>query len=550
MRFIPTKFHSFALATASLIALTACGGGGGSPAPTTITPPPPVSTGPTWTKDVFQAEGNFKDRCAVIRTGTNPATGRPYPDITGSVLHEKHWLRSWSNNTYLWYNEIDDKDPASIADKLDYFDVLKTEAVTASGNARDRFHFTMSTEEYQERVSSGASAGYGFELALIRRSPPRDIRIAFTEPDSPASTAPANLERGAIILEVDGVDVINASSTTDINTLNAVLFPESAGETHNFKVRDVATGAERSFSMTSAIVTTQPVNIAKTIDVAGAKVGYLHFTTFGTSSAEAALVDAMTGFQADGITELVLDLRYNGGGFLAIAGQLGYMIAGPARTNGQVFDKLVFNDKHPNINPVTGNALTPTPFYNTGRGFSVTEGQALPTVNLNRVFILSTSGTCSASEAVINGLRGIDVEVVLVGTTTCGKPYGFYATDNCGETYFTIQFRGENNKGFGDYADGFTPIDATVNSGELIEGCEVADDFSQVLGNENEGQLSSALSYIQTGTCPVTAEIPTTTEKAYQPDDTASLLSDERVRTLLLLKQSNILTAPPKTASE
>ena len=83
------------------------------------------------------------------------------------------------------------------------------------------------------------------------------------------------------------------------------------------------------------------------------------------------------------------------------------------------------------------------------QGTTIDPGVALPSLNLSRVFILATGSTCSASEAIVNRLRGIDVEVVLIGDTTCGKPYGFYPTDNCGTTYFTVQFAGANAKGLG-----------------------------------------------------------------------------------------------------
>ena len=86
------------------------------------------------------------------------------------------------------------------------------------------------------------------------------------------------------------------------------------------------------------------------------------------------------------------------------------MIAGPS-ASGQTFELLQFNDKHPSTNPVTGNALTPTPFYSNSIGLSVSEGSALPYLNLSRVFVLTSADTCSASEAIMNGLRGIDVEV-------------------------------------------------------------------------------------------------------------------------------------------
>ena len=98
-----------------------------------------------------------------------------------------------------------------------------------------------------------------------------------------------------------------------------------------------------------------------------------------------------------------------------------------------------------------------TPFHSTAQGFSLPDGQALPTLNLSRVYVLVGSGTCSASEAIVNGLRGVGVTVNLIGATTCGKPYGFYPTDNCDTTYFAIQFQGVNQLGQGDYADGFAP---------------------------------------------------------------------------------------------
>jgi len=239
-----------------------------------------------------------------------------------------------------------------------------------------------------------------------------------------------------------------------------------------------------------------------------------------------------------------LDLRYNGGGFLAIAAQIGYMVAGDTRTNGRTFDKLTFSDKHPTINPVTGRTLSPTPFINEILGFDdngPAVGTALDTLDLNRIFILTTDGTCSASEAVINGLRGVDVEVVIIGTKTCGKPYGFYATDNCGETYFTVQFRGENDKGFGDYADGFTPMNDPSVVGEKIDGCIVDDDFASQLGDESEALLETALSYRENGSCPAgTASAQAKPSYEFLRDASLSLLNEDRVRNRFLLKNSRI----------
>ncbi|MEQ8206231.1 MAG: hypothetical protein RIA65_08670, partial [Woeseia sp.] len=169
----------------------------------------------------------------------------------------------------------------------------------------------------------------------------------------------------------------------------------------------------------------------------------------------------------------------------------------------RTFETMRFNEKHTATNPITGETLTPMPFFNTS-----TDGQSLPTLNLSRVFVLTGSGTCSASESVINGLRGIGVEVIQVGSRTCGKPYGFYPTDNCGTTYFTIQFRGENAQGFGDYADGFSPQNASIQT-TVLPGCQVADDFSQPLGDTSESRFAAALQYRESGSCPTPSAIGT-----------------------------------------
>ncbi len=228
-------------------------------------------------------------------------------------------------------------------------------------------------------------------------------------------------------------------------------------------------------------------------------VGYLSFTDH-IAPAEKALLDAITTLHDGGIKDLVIDIRYNGGGYLDIASELAYMVAGPGPTAGQTFYNQQFNAKYPSTNPVTGEPLTPTAFHTQTLGLSVTAGQALPTLNLSRVFVLTGPSTCSASEAVMNGLRGVNVQVIQIGTTTCGKPYGFYPQDNCGTTYFSIQFEGVNDMAFGDYADGFVP-------GGVFKGCTVADDFTAMLGDPVEGRLAAALAYRSNGACPAAAQV-------------------------------------------
>src|SRR5215467_8086276 len=151
--------------------------------------------------------------------------------------------------------------------------------------------------------------------------------------------------------------------------------------------------------------------------------------------------------------------------------------------------------------------IAPTPFHTTTQGFTpgLAAGQPLPTLNLTRVFVLTTSATCSASEAVMNGLAGVGVQVIQIGSTTCGKPYGFYPQDNCGTTYFSIEFQGVNAKNFGDYPDGFSPGNSTGTVGVVIPGCSVADDFTHMLGDPAEARYAAALSYSVNQTCPTPA---------------------------------------------
>jgi carboxyl-terminal processing protease len=473
--------------------LGACGGGGGGGGSTNST---------AWVQGQFQPESTFAAMCVSPRTGTDPGTGMAYPDRTGTALDEKNWLRSWTNDLYLWFDEVQDQNPAGFTTDLDYFAVLKTTATTASGSPKDKFHFTYATATWEALSQSGVVPGYGANFVIIASTPPREVVIAYTEPGSAAAIAPASLARGAQILTVDGVDLVNANDQTSINTLNAGLSPQTVGESHVFSILDAGAATPRTVTLVSANITETPVQNVLTIPTSTGAVGYMLFNDH-IATAESELVAAFNQLKSAGVTDLVLDIRYNGGGYLDIASEVAYMIAGPTPTAGQTFELDQFNSKYPTTNPVTQTALTPLGFHTTTQGFSLTAGAALPTLNLARVFVLTTAGTCSASESIINSLRGVNIQVIEVGTTTCGKPYGFYPADNCAVTYFSIQFQGVNAQNFGDYPDGFTPANTVATQGVLVPGCSVADDFAHALGDPTESQLASALSYRTNGVCPL-----------------------------------------------
>ena len=501
---------------ASCAFLAACGGGGGSTStsPVVVTPPTtPVSSAPIFEAGKFDASSDFVARCESPRTGTDPLSdnGAPFRDTDGSTLLEKFWIRSWSNETYLWNTEIEERDPNSIADRVDYFDLLKSNELsdTGSGKEKDDFHFSESTEDFVERRNSVATSGYGFRITSVgprdengASITPRDFRILYTEPNSPASAVQdgqINFPRGTKIVEIDGADLVNGNEGA---TLNAGLFPAEAGEEHTFKVEDVD-GTERTFTITSADIAPAPVNRTEIIETDTGKVGYVLFNTFSPFESETSLNEAFTQLETEEIDDLVLDLRYNGGGLVAVAAQLGYMIAGEDRTAGKTASLLQYNEAAGNTNPISGEVVQPFPFIDTGVGFSLPTSTQLATVDLPRVFVLTTGGTCSASELVINSLRGIDHEVIMIGDVTCGKPYGFLPADNCGQTYYTIQFRSVNDKGFGDYSDGFGPQDSTNTASEKSPGCTVGDDITKELGDPTEALLSAALFYRDNDSCPI-----------------------------------------------
>jgi hypothetical protein len=496
-----------------LLGLAACGGGddggfGGGGGAITYTP------------GIFRPFAEFANQCETPRTGFDPITNERYPDVKGSLLAEKHFLRSWTDSLYLWYSEVADRDPASVAGVTDYFSLLKTTAVRPSGRDKDEFHFTYDTAAYQALVSSGAELGYGISWAVVDPAPTQPMgRQMYVQYVQPGTAAASNgVVRGMRLLSIDGIDVLFVPNVT---ALNAALFDPAVNSTHT-----LVFAARNDPSITTSVqlpamnVSFDPVPVVSTQQTAAGKVGYLLFNDHNRPS-EAALMGAIQQLKTENVTELVLDLRYNGGGYLDIASSLAYMIAGPTRTSGRTFELVQFNSKHPTVNPVTGQNIAPVPFHSNGRGFSVPTSTALPSLNLARVYVLTSDNTCSASEAVINGLRGVGVTVYQIGGTTCGKPYGFYARDNCGTTFFSIQFRGVNDVGFGDYAEGFS---ATRTGGEPLAnlpGCAAHDDLKHDLGDPAEGQFGVALGYLVTGACPVQPNAGRVNAQAATVDRTA-----------------------------
>jgi C-terminal processing protease CtpA/Prc len=439
--------------------LVGCGGGGGGGG-SSVSDPATSNAGTS-----FAPSRSLANLCASPRPNT--------ADRPGGIAQEKAYLRSFIDETYLWYRDIPSiLVVADSATPQAYFDILKTSAKTSTGVAVDQFHWSQTTASWNAE-QAGLAEDYGIRWAALANSPPRNWLVADVAPSSPAALA--GIKRGDKVTSIDGVDFVNAPTEADALILNEGLFPTVLAA-HRFGFY-----GKTELSMSPAQYSVTTVQNVEVLPTANGAVGFFTFDS-QIAQSEAELIAAFNQLKAANVSDLVIDMRYNGGGFLFVASKLAYMVAGPGATTGKVFEQTIFNDKQSSRNTAYSFAFSGT-----------TPISGLPHLDLTHVTLLVSRGTASASESVINSLRGIDVTVDLIGANTRGKPYGFFPQDNCGYTYFAIQFKGVNNKGVGDYADGFAPT------------CAIADDFNHARGDVAEGMLNAALSYRQTGVCPINA---------------------------------------------
>lgn len=442
------RFSMRAAGTLALLAAllaAGCGGGGGSPG-ACISGSPEVCTG---TGPGSTLPENSSQRWAEVCT----------------LEGVKNFTRAYMDEAYLWYREIPAIDPAPYTSIGRYFYDLLTPALDPNGQRKDRFSFIVSAAD-ADSITTGEVTAYGLQWETDAQG---RQRVAFVEAGSPAQAA--GLARGAELVEV------LTPGTPD-------WYPNTGAEI-TFTWRPAPAQPAVTSTLRSVALQEDPLPLVRNlVSPSGRRVAYLLFNAH-TQGAQDKLIAAVTSLQQAGVNEVVLDLRYNRGGFLYTALSLSSMLTGPP-ADGRVFEQLQFNDKR--LDETQANVLNFSGLLQVGES-SYAEGAALPRLALPRVYVLASGSTCSASESIINSLRGVDVEVVVVGGTTCGKPYGFSRKDNCGLSYFPIEFQGINAQGFGDYASGFAPT------------CAAADDFDHALGDTAERLLATALHHVDTGTC-------------------------------------------------
>ncbi|PHQ29059.1 S41 family peptidase [Leeuwenhoekiella nanhaiensis] len=296
---------------------------------------------------------------------------------------------------------------------------------------QDRFSFITDDYVALENQFSGVSKSNGLKFQLVRFSNSDNIfgYVRYVAENSPAASS--EIKRGDLFTQIDGTS-LNINNYQDLigrdsYTLSLAEVQENAsgGRTVAETGKTVTLTKETNFAE-------NPILIAKTLDVEGQKIGYLMYNSF-VSQYDDELNAAFAQFKSDGITDLVLDLRYNGGGSVATAIDLTSMVTG--QFDGEVLIKEQWNAEAMAYFEAEApesllNRFNSTIFTGTS------QEEPINSLNLNRLYVIGTNSTASASELTVIGLEPY-IPVTLVGTTTVGKFQAsatLYDGDNFGKT--------------------------------------------------------------------------------------------------------------------
>ena len=332
-----------------------------------------------------------------------------------------------------------------------------------NGNPIDRFSFINTIDADSQFFGEGKFEGFGFSYKTLDPAG-IDVRLSRVFVASPANDA--GLARGQQFVSLNGTPI----AVIQANEGLSAFF--SANATIEFEMRRLD-GSVISPIITKDIVTIDPVPRTRIIpNAAGGSAGYMRLSTF-ISTADPVFTSVFADFVAAGVDDVILDLRYNGGGLVSTAELLGDFLGGLANF-GLPYSHTQFNEDRSADFDSTENFETPPG----------------TTINLSRLVVIATQGTASASELVINSMEPY-VDVLIVGDRTFGKPVGQIGLDFCDKRMRPTAFETVNANFEGDYFGGL-PAD-----------CAAPDDLNIEVGDDTDPNIIAAMSYLNTGACPV-----------------------------------------------
>ncbi|MGA9582170.1 MAG: S41 family peptidase [Allosphingosinicella sp.] len=417
----------------------------------------------------------------------------PPPPVASacSLGSRQNWALAQLREWYLFPETL----PASInaaaySNVDDYIDAL---TATARAQGRDRyFTYLTSIKEENAFFNSGSSAGFGIRFSYDTAQ----NRVFVAEAYEGAPALAAGIDRGTELLAIG----TSAGNLQLVSTLMAsggpqavsnALGPPDPGVTRILRIGDSSGTREVSVAKTDYELT--PVSSrygARIIDDNGRKAGYVNLRTF-INTADPALRSAFAGFKAAGVTDIIVDVRYNGGGLVSIAELIGDLM-GANRSTSDVFSFTTFRPEKSS--------------YNETRFFQPQPQSIAPT----RIAFIGTGGSASASEMIINAfIPYYGNKEALVGTNTYGKPVGQIALDQtaCDDRLRVVAFKVENADRQGDYYNGLA---STVKA-----SCAAGDDITRPLGDPQEASTRAALDFLAGKVCtPISAAAGGITAKA------------------------------------
>ena len=408
--------------------------------------------------------------------GGSAPTPTPSTSTACSLSARQDFAKSVIDEWYLFPSLVDNSvNKAAYGDVQSYIDAL---VKPARDQSKDRyFTYITSIKEEDAYYNSGSTAGFGVRLAYDTAS----SRVYVAEAYEGAPALNAGIDRGTEILSI-GTTAGNLQTVSSLlasggpQAVSDALGPSTPGTTRVLRVN--IKGTISNLTVTKADYSLDPVSNrygAQIIDDGGKKVGYINLRTFITL-ADADLRAATATFKAQGVTEVIVDLRYNGGGLVSISELFGDLLA--ANKVGQVFSYTTFRDSKASNNSTRTFAARPEAIAAT------------------KIAFIGYSGTASASELLANSfIPYLGTNTALIGANTYGKPVGQIAVDKtaCDDRMRVIAFKTENANRQGEYFTGLASV--------FPKTCAAGDDLTHQLGDPNETAIKAALDFLGGRAC-------------------------------------------------